>query len=618
MYTLHVAFSLLLLSSLKGEVKSQDLLLPSDAVGSNINESKSSPCPTWYTRTFKNDDIWCVCNDTIVQGGSVIRCPKKDRICLTCEEQQKLGRNDLNVSILTAFCMTHNFSTQQTLLAACPYNHHSFSSSDFFVTLPSNLSDLNEFMCDFFKRQGDLCKNCADNKEPNMFSAGVCLNTHNSTVFWFYFIALELVPPTVVFSLILFCKVRATSGPLNAFIFFCQMFYVVVSLQVKTFSNMVGYTPQIVWNSTSEAVKNSLIQIVGGFYSLWYDQVLFNINFGLVKISTMQVVAIQYLPSLFPLFLIVLSYIIVRLHYNGCRVMVYMWKPFEYCKSRLGINWEPLSSIIHTFATFILLAYTKIIEVSYYLLAPSRVYNQTGELPYMIMSYDASIHFLDHKHLPYVILALSMLTIFCGLPLLVLFLYPMACFQRLLSKTISPHIRQMLRIFTEAYTGCYKDKTMPHQSLDCRYFASLYFLFRVVYLTCLFFVEYSYVWLALIVTQIFIALIFGIIQPYKSKWLNVVDSTFFALAGLATLLYAYNIHIATINLWIPTSFVALPLLYFIAFISFKIFLKIKGCCVQYRAKAQNEADEDQRMFQREAEVTERSRLINPVGTDLLT
>ena len=97
-------------------------------------------CPTWFTHEVENDNIWCVCNQNTVHGGSVIRCPKKDRICLTCEGQEVLGRNDLNISILSAFCMTHNFITQQTLLARCLYNNHPLNPSNFFVTLPSNLS----------------------------------------------------------------------------------------------------------------------------------------------------------------------------------------------------------------------------------------------------------------------------------------------------------------------------------------------------------------------------------------------------------------------------------------------------------------------------------------------
>ena len=440
---------------------------------------------------------------------------------MTSKGQEVLGRDDLNVSLLSTYCMTHNFSTQQTLLAKCSYNNHQFNSSDFFVILPFNLSDLNGFMCDNFARQGDLCNSCVNNTGPNILGrSGKCCPVDHSILNWFFFLSSEFVPPTVIFFLILCCKIRATTGPLNAFILFCQMFYTLLSLQSGAASYSFGLDAWKNSKSAAEGIRNVAILAVGTFYTFWDNQYAWQDDFFiLTSISTIQVTALQYLPALYPLLLVVLTYVVVRLHYNGCRVLVYMWRPFQYCKSRLGINWEPMTSVVHTFATFILFVYTKIIEVSFSLLVPSSVYNETGELPYKIVYYDASIHFLSHQHLPYIILALSMLTIFCGLPVLVLLLYPMACFQKLLSKTTCPHIRQMLRIFTEAYTGCYKVKTMPHQSLDCRYFASLYFLFRVVYLACLFFLGPSYVWLALIVPLLFMSSIFAILQPYKSQWL---------------------------------------------------------------------------------------------------
>ena len=571
-------------------------------------------CPTWFTPEVENDNIWCVCNQNTVHGGTVIRCPKKSRICLTCEGQEVLNRDDLNISILSAFCMTHNFITQQTLLATCPYNNHLFNSSDFFVTLPSNLSDLNGFMCDNLARQGDLCNSCDNNTGPNILGrSGKCLRVDHSILNWFFFLSLEFVPPTVIFFLILCCKFRATTGPLNAFIFFCQMFYTLLSLQSNAASYSFGFDAWQNWKSAAEGIRNVAILAVGTFYTFWDNQYAGQDNFSvLTNISTIQVTALQYLSALYPLFLVVLTYVVVRLHYNGCRLLVYMWRPFQYCKSRLGINWEPITSIIHTFATFILLVYTKIIEVSFSLLVPSSVYNETGKLPYKIVYYDASIHFLSHQHLPYIIFALSMLTIFCGLPVLVLFLYPMACFQRLLSKMTSPHIRQMLRIFTEAYTGCYKDRTMPHQSLDCRYFASLYFLFRVVYLTCLFFLGPSYVWLAHIFALLFMSSLFAILQPYKSKWLNIIDTVAFSLAAVVTLLYAYDIYIAKIPLWVLNFFFVIPLLYFVSLTSHKIFTKVRDCWKSHRAACQEAPNEDQRLFQREQEgASESSPLLNP-------
>lgn len=61
-------------------------------------------CPTWYTPAHNNDsNIWCECHDNIILGGSVIKCPVRSEVCLTCEEMEGFDSNDYNVSILTGF-----------------------------------------------------------------------------------------------------------------------------------------------------------------------------------------------------------------------------------------------------------------------------------------------------------------------------------------------------------------------------------------------------------------------------------------------------------------------------------------------------------------------------------
>ena len=571
-------------------------------------------CPTWFTPHFENGHIWCTCNGSIVQDGSAIRCPKMDRVCLDCEDQNlhQLNKDDLNVSIQTGFCMTHNFSTQQTLLALCPYYqvqpHINLSNSDFFVKMPSNLSDLNGFTCNFWHREGDLCHRCISSNDsprgPTIFGrSGKCLIITKPVLHWLYFLMLELLPPTIFFFVVLLCKVRATTGPLNAFIFFCQMWSAIISLQLRTFVSLYDLKGGKDWynRSIAESIQIVVIETIGTFYTFWYNQYVWTVQFPLLaNISAIQVVALQYLSALYPLLLILFSCTMIRLHYSGCKILICLWRPFQCLQNRLGVNFDPISSIVHTFSTFLLLAYTKVLVVSFSLIAPSRIYNQTGELPYRIMSYDASIHFLSRQHLPYFALALCMLT-FCGVPLLVLLLYPVQWFQKFLNKTTPPSLRLILYKFADSYMGCYKDRTSSKGG-ECRYFASLYFLFRIVYLSCLFFTKYSYVWLVLVMVPMIISSLFAILQPYREKWLNVVDAVAFSLGAFMPLLYAYNIYIAKISLWIPNfCIVLLPLLYFAGYTTYKVIIKIRVCCVKCRTgvvAAANEDNEDEMLFRR--------------------
>ena len=345
-----------------------------------------------------------------------------------------------------------------------------------------------------------------------------------------------------------------------------------------------------------------LIEAVGMFYTFWNNQLLWIVSFTVSSnISVIQIISLEYLSAIFPLFLILLSWAIIKVYhcFEGSMLVTAIKKLFLKCLRKFNVQdvtWDPIDSIIPAFATFILLSCTKVIVVSFNLIAPSRVYNQSGPLDYKIMSYDASMHFLSRDHLPYVVLALFMLTMFCGLPFLVLCLHPMGCFQRCLDKLKVPSfVRLQIKAYTDVYTGCYRDHT--DSAMDCRYFAASYFLFRFVFLYFIFFIHYTYVWLSLILLLIIISAIFLILQPYREKWLNIVDSIGFLLAAVAILLYMYGIYVAFIPKWLPGMLLAVPLLYFLVFVSVKIYLKMRGWCGR-KCGGRKEEEDDESMFAR--------------------
>ena len=120
-------------------------------------------------------------------------------------------------------------------------------------------------------------------------------------------------------------------------------------------------------------------------------------------------------------------------------------------------------------------------------------------------------------------------------------------------------------------------------------------------------------WLALIIVPLLIACLFAVFQPYKKKWLNVVDTVAFILAALVTVLYTYHIYVAKIPIWVPNSFMILPFLSFIALVSYKIAIKAHrrckspSCCRLRAEEARSGA------FEQEVDrMPENSPLINPL------
>ena len=97
------------------------------------------------------------------------------------------------------------------------------------------------------------------------------------------------------------------------------------------------------------------------------------------------------------------------------------------------------------------------------------------------MLYDASMHFLSHGHLPYAVLALFMLTMFCGLPFLVLCLHPMACFQRCLDKLRSRLLFFSVCVRTQMLTLAVIEITLTLEWTAATLLPAI-FLFRFIFL----------------------------------------------------------------------------------------------------------------------------------------
>ena len=246
--------------------------------------------------------------------------------------------------------------------------------------------------------------------------------------------------------------------------------------------------------------------------------------------------------------------------------------------------WNPKGSLINTFATFLLLSYSKLLTVSYQLLDASTLYNITGKtVGPPVLYYDASIGYFSKEHLPFAVPALCVLLVFIIFPLLLLLLYPMRSFQRCLD--YCTRIRwQFLHTFADAFQGCYKNGT--NGTRDYRYFAGLYLLFRVLLLVGFIVQPSAFRWLITVPVPVVISLLFALFRPYKNNCFNIIDCLAFALLALATFLimYTYTMHV---YYYTPLLYVILltPFLYFISFILYKILSQVPlfcTCCSRIR------------------------------------
>ena len=130
---------------------------------------------------------------------------------------------------------------------------------------------------------------------------------------------------------------------------------------------------------------------------------------------------------------------------------------------------------------------------------------------------------------------------------------------------------QALRTFVELFQGCYKDGT--NGTRDHRYFAGLYFIFRIVSLI------FSLTDLVneSVLLYLFIALLFAFVRPYKEYVYNVIDVIMFSLMGTICFLIVWNVEYSQSHGDTSTTLLGLievlywlPLVYLVLFIAYRV------------------------------------------------
>ena len=135
------------------------------------------------------------------------------------------------------YCATFSDETKLLSVIRCPYcfqpNSHNVTIGEQ-LTLPRNLSQLNDYMCGPFNRKGLVCSECADGFGPSVTSFGH--RYVNCTDIWYgvpLFLLLEFAPITVLYLVILVLQISITSAPLPCFIMYAQ--FIIITFDSSNF-----------------------------------------------------------------------------------------------------------------------------------------------------------------------------------------------------------------------------------------------------------------------------------------------------------------------------------------------------------------------------------------------
>ena len=541
-------------------------------------------CPAGMIKNGSGSTAICMCGGNY--GGRVI--------CMDDKFQAKLQRGawigyyvDNSVII--------------TIASDCPFC--ASISNDRYFPIPSNASKFEGFLCHKIHRQGTACGKCILGYGPSL-NDFTCIKCSDYKYNWMLYLVVEIFPVTIFFILVILYDIRATSAPANAFVFFAQVLPTaftldgngVILLKHGNTLKQVYSIPYQIWNLK--------------FFGPLQDHVCLSPN-----LSTLQIISVSYVTAVYPLLLIICVSIFVWLYEHNFWPILLLCRPMHRMLARFQRVFNIKRSLIHAFATFVLLSYTRFTLVSFFLLTPTFLIKDDGSALSKVAYYDGTIDYLSKPHIPYAIMAVLVLVTFVAIPPIFLsvpsILHNLKKFIALTGSTRYLRIMDIAYIscewgswpkvqqFLAAFHGCYKDGTTndPQKySVDYRWFAGLYFILRIIIfavyaLTSEWFLQYAILQFVCILGAIF----FLVLQPYQCDYYNKLDATMFALLIAINTLTMYNYHVTEIG-YTPSELafvlqyvlVLIPIVYMSTFVA--MLLRKRYCCrlSKHSVNAENE------------------------------
>ena len=241
--------------------------------------------------------------------------------------------------------------------------------------LPPEARHLNNFMCNTprghnfvcagqQRREGLLCSKCQSGLGPAVGSY-----THQCVDCYWYgpllYIAYVFVPATIFCILIILLRINLLSPPINALVLLC---HVIVSL-VNT------YPCRLIYFATQHHSTTFILALVTiyGFLNMDFFSYVLPPFCLSNKLSSLHVVAFDYIVAIYPLGFTALIYLLIEVHDRGFKPLRVTWNPFHRLLASFRRTWKIKGSIINAFATLYVLSFTKVVSTTFSLLLSASI-----------------------------------------------------------------------------------------------------------------------------------------------------------------------------------------------------------------------------------------------------
>ena len=218
------------------------------------------------------------------------------------------------VHLKCSFCLTYSEEKDTLSASFCPYFELSGHSTSVpgFISLPQNISELNDYMCGPMNRKEIVCSECIDGYGPSVTSIKFrCSDCSNA---WYgipHYLLLELVPVNIFYFIVLIFQVDITSAPMVSFIFYSN--------------SVIFYLNFILSEDQPQAYET----ILAFFYGIWsLDFLRFAIPPFCIspKLKIIRVVYLQSISTVFPFVLIAFTWLCVELYSRDYKIITWPWQ----------------------------------------------------------------------------------------------------------------------------------------------------------------------------------------------------------------------------------------------------------------------------------------------------